>query len=444
MESQSETTQTVSALKLPVLKTRDYDLWSMRMEQYLTHTDYALWEVIVNGDAPAIVSASAGTEGAIPHKTAKQNLARKNELKAKSTLLLAIPDEHLLKFHGIKDAKTLWEAIKARCMNLRLKFNQAQTLKMWLLESIENHYMYNERQLITAQEVSTAKFTGQAHLPQLKDGHAYYEVENILKKKKGRKFEFQGKEIIGFDKTKVECYNCHRRVYNDWSFDLKNGITNFNLIGLYIPKALQVFIKFITQGEHTYSKDCLKSYETLQKQYDQQCEALNKSNLEIIAVVTKLGQVPVNVAKQNSLRAAASISTARPVNTAAPKSKVNDALPKTYSYFKAHSPEDIMERAATTASSLEAELDSGNINRTQSMETLNESFPQGTNSGSGPKCQDTILGGAEAQTRFEAASKQSNDPPLSRVNTLGSREDDMKLNELMEFCNKLYERALDL
>ncbi|GJU61147.1 ribonuclease H-like domain-containing protein [Tanacetum coccineum] len=43
MESQSETTQTVSTLKLPVLKTGDYDL-----EQYLTHTDYALWEVIVN------------------------------------------------------------------------------------------------------------------------------------------------------------------------------------------------------------------------------------------------------------------------------------------------------------------------------------------------------------------------------------------------------------
>ncbi|GJV89907.1 hypothetical protein Tco_1533845 [Tanacetum coccineum] len=106
MESQSETTQTVSALKLPILKTGDYDLWSMRMEQYLTHTDYALWEVIVNGDAPAVASASA--EGPIPPKTAEQKLARKNELKAKSTLLLAIPDEHLLKFHGIKDAKTLW------------------------------------------------------------------------------------------------------------------------------------------------------------------------------------------------------------------------------------------------------------------------------------------------------------------------------------------------
>ncbi|GJR78566.1 retrotransposon protein, putative, ty1-copia subclass [Tanacetum coccineum] len=61
---------------------------------------YALWEVIVNGDAPAIASASVGTEGPIPPKTVEQKLARKNELKAKSTLLLAIPDEHLSKFHG--------------------------------------------------------------------------------------------------------------------------------------------------------------------------------------------------------------------------------------------------------------------------------------------------------------------------------------------------------
>ncbi|GJR48275.1 ribonuclease H-like domain-containing protein [Tanacetum coccineum] len=45
---------------------------------------------------------------------------------------------------------------------------------------------------------------------------------------------------------------------------------------------------------------------------------------------------------------------------------------------------------------------------------------RGTDSGSGPRCQNTILGGAEAQIRFEAASKQSNDPPLSKVNTLGS------------------------
>ncbi|GJS99123.1 hypothetical protein Tco_0820293 [Tanacetum coccineum] len=109
MESQSESTQTVYVLKLPMLNIGNYDLWSMRMEQYLTHTNHALWEVIVNGDAPAIiVSTSASAEGPIPPKTAKQILARKNELKAKSTMLLAIPDEHLLKVSmGNKDGTDL-------------------------------------------------------------------------------------------------------------------------------------------------------------------------------------------------------------------------------------------------------------------------------------------------------------------------------------------------
>ncbi|GJU30947.1 hypothetical protein Tco_1174536 [Tanacetum coccineum] len=74
-----------------------------------------------------------------------------------------------------------------------------------------------------------------------------------------------------------------------------------------------------------------------------------------------------------------------------------------------------MERAATTASSLDAEQDSG----------------------SGPKCQDTILGGVDAQTRFETTSKQSNDPLLSRGYTLKSGEDSMKILELMELCTKL-------
>nr|GEV99407.1 ribonuclease H-like domain-containing protein [Tanacetum cinerariifolium] len=57
----------------------------MRMEQYLTHTDYALWEVIINGDSHL-------------HEPPD----------------IAIPDEHLLKFYSIKNAKSFWEAIKTR------------------------------------------------------------------------------------------------------------------------------------------------------------------------------------------------------------------------------------------------------------------------------------------------------------------------------------------
>ncbi|GJZ81052.1 hypothetical protein Tco_0646046 [Tanacetum coccineum] len=106
--------------------------------------------------------------------------------------------------------------------------------------------------------------------------------------------------------------------------------------------------------------------------------------------------------------------------------------------------EDRMEKAITTAFGLEAEQDSGNINRTQYMATLNEPCHQGTSSGSGLICQDTILGYAKAQTRFETVSKQSNDPPLSRLNTLGGGEDRLKLKEFMDLYTKLSDIVLDL
>ncbi|GJR27836.1 putative ribonuclease H-like domain-containing protein [Tanacetum coccineum] len=57
--------------------------------------------------------------------------------------------------------------------------------------------------------------------------------------------------------------------------------------------------------------------------------------------------------------------------------------------------------------------------------------------GSVPRCQDTILGDVDAQTRFETTSKLSNDPPLSRGYTLRSGEDSTKLLELMELCTKM-------
>nr|GEW61297.1 ribonuclease H-like domain-containing protein [Tanacetum cinerariifolium] len=46
--------------------------------------------------------------------TAEQRLAKKNELKVRGTLLIALPDKHQLKFNIHKDAKSLMEAIKKR------------------------------------------------------------------------------------------------------------------------------------------------------------------------------------------------------------------------------------------------------------------------------------------------------------------------------------------
>ncbi|GJW22242.1 putative ribonuclease H-like domain-containing protein [Tanacetum coccineum] len=105
---------------------------------------------------------------------------------------------------------------------------------------------------------------------------------------------------------------------------------------------------------------------------------------------------------------------------------------------------DNLERAATAATSLDVEHSSGNIKRTQSTAIPNDHFPQGIGLGGSLRCQDTILGDRPAQTRFERLFKQSNEPPLLRVNTLRSGEDSMKLNKLMEIYIKLSKRVLDL
>nr|GEX27552.1 hypothetical protein [Tanacetum cinerariifolium] len=101
--------------------------------------NYALWEVIVNGDSPPPIRTVDGVEQSYPPTTAKEKLARKNELKAIGTLFMALLNEHQLKFNSYKNAKSLMEAIGKR------------------------------------------------------------------------KVGANGSETIGFDKTKVECYNCHKR-----------------------------------------------------------------------------------------------------------------------------------------------------------------------------------------------------------------------------------------
>ncbi|GKC45441.1 hypothetical protein Tco_1063163, partial [Tanacetum coccineum] len=110
-----ESPQMVSTVKLPILKKGEYTLWSIRIESYLTNTDYSLWQVILNGDGPIQVTTDEnGVETKVPPKTAQALLSRQRERKAKIILLLVNPDKYQLRFHAIKDAKTPWAAIKSR------------------------------------------------------------------------------------------------------------------------------------------------------------------------------------------------------------------------------------------------------------------------------------------------------------------------------------------
>ncbi|GJX01219.1 hypothetical protein Tco_0185132 [Tanacetum coccineum] len=94
----------VVASKVPMLKPGEFEIWRMRIEQYIQMIDYALWEVIENGATlPKITTVEGVT--VMPITTAKEKARRRLEVKTRSTLMLGIPNEHQLKFNSIKDAK---------------------------------------------------------------------------------------------------------------------------------------------------------------------------------------------------------------------------------------------------------------------------------------------------------------------------------------------------
>ncbi|GJR48199.1 hypothetical protein Tco_1316302 [Tanacetum coccineum] len=120
----------VAASKVSMLKPGEYELWRMRMEQYIQMIDYSLWEVIENGNAPPITKKIKGVETRITPTTAEEKAQRRLELKARSTLLMGIPNEHQLKFNSIKDAKSLLQAVEKRFRgNAATKKTQRNFLK---------------------------------------------------------------------------------------------------------------------------------------------------------------------------------------------------------------------------------------------------------------------------------------------------------------------------
>nr|GEX07339.1 hypothetical protein [Tanacetum cinerariifolium] len=101
----------VAASEVPMLKPGEYELWRMRMEQYIQMVKYSLWEVIENGNAPPITQVVEGVETTIASATAEEKAYRMLELKARSSLLMGIPNENQLKFNSIKDANSLLQAV---------------------------------------------------------------------------------------------------------------------------------------------------------------------------------------------------------------------------------------------------------------------------------------------------------------------------------------------
>ncbi|GKC28557.1 hypothetical protein Tco_1035851 [Tanacetum coccineum] len=115
-----ETAQSITTAKLPILKQGEYDMCRLRIELYFQVQDYAIWDVIENGNsfkpAAQTIQNTDGTSTSLMSGpvTTEEKVQKKNYVKARSMLLMALPKEYLMNFNQYKDAQTLFVAIQTR------------------------------------------------------------------------------------------------------------------------------------------------------------------------------------------------------------------------------------------------------------------------------------------------------------------------------------------
>nr|GEU75501.1 hypothetical protein [Tanacetum cinerariifolium] len=346
------TSATILTVKLPILNPGEYDLWLMRIEQYFLMTDYSLWEVIKNGNK--VLTKTVGiVEQPYEPTTVEEKLDRKNEMKARGTLLMAFLNKEQLKFHSYQDSKLLMvaiekryggnkeskkvqrtflkqqyenfiasssetldqtfdrlqklisqleiqgEVIKQEHINLKIIKHKSKSTKCGFLSSnsTNNTSSINEADN-TAYGVSIAHTQEQIDPGNLEEMDLHWEMAMLtirarrFIKRRGRNFDINGQKI-DFDRSKVECFNCHKNGHfareckasknqenrgRDYQAKEEHPI-NFALMALTSSGSSSNSDSEVA----SYSKTCLKAYATLKEQYDSLSSDYKKSQFNLLS-----------------------------------------------------------------------------------------------------------------------------------------------------------------
>ncbi|GKE12513.1 ribonuclease H-like domain-containing protein [Tanacetum coccineum] len=226
-------TNSGTTAKLPILKLGEYEMWVIRIKQYFQIQDYALWEVIENGDSWVSVPQTAQENGTSVTKmsipvTAKEKTNKKNDVKARRLLLMALPNEHQLIFSQYPDAKSMFAAIETRFGGNAATKKTQKTL----LNTASPNVNAASPQVSTASVSDNAVYAfmvehpngsnvlhqdlEQIHEDDLEAMDLKWQLSLLSVRAKkyyqrtGKKIFINANNIAGYDKSKVECYNCHK------------------------------------------------------------------------------------------------------------------------------------------------------------------------------------------------------------------------------------------
>nr|GEV12548.1 hypothetical protein [Tanacetum cinerariifolium] len=323
----TEAPQMVSFVKLPILKKGEYILWTMNLEQYMAHTDYALWEVILNGNS-AIQMTKDEAEGLDKGYDRFQRLLNLLEIHvagvstedANQKFLRSLPSAWsnisliMKNKPGIDNLhiNDLYNNLKVYEADIKGSSGSSSNSQNVAFVSTESTNSTNE--LNAAYSV----FTATSHSSQAQEQIDQDDLEEIdLKwqvamlsmrvkrfyKKTRRKLEFNGKNQLVLTKTRSrDARNAgykgrdngkrpakeedeqtlvvqDRLGTYDWSYQVEEEATDFALMAFTSNPSSSSSLNSEVQS---CSKQCEQSCEQLKTLFDEQRKKLSKANIEII------------------------------------------------------------------------------------------------------------------------------------------------------------------
>ncbi|GJV65958.1 putative ribonuclease H-like domain-containing protein [Tanacetum coccineum] len=325
----TQTPHTMSTIKLPILKKGEYDIWAMKMEHYLAHTDYPIWEVIQKGNGPMSplkmqIRSSLGLY-LLPGPKVFESDVKGSTASSSSTQNVAFVSSESTS--STNDVSTAYGASSSSGHNSQRENSSSYTddlmYSFFANQSSGPQLDHEDLSQIDEFDLEEIDLKGQVAMTSMRLKKFY--------KKTGRKLHFDTKEPVGFDKTKVECFNCHKtghfarecrskgnqdvrrrdaensgykaKDYRrrpgkqdepkslvtldgdgiDWTAHADDEQENFALMA------------YSNSGSDTKvtscSKECVESYAKLKKLYDEQREQLGDASIEIQAYTQALKKV---------------------------------------------------------------------------------------------------------------------------------------------------------
>ncbi|GJS97539.1 ribonuclease H-like domain-containing protein [Tanacetum coccineum] len=194
---------------LPILKPGEYELWRKRMEQYIQMIDYSLWKVIENDNTPPITKVVEGVETIIAPTTAKEKAQRReHQAEYKNTQNVA--------FVSSNSTNSTNGAVNT-AYGATIASTQATTINSTIIDNLSHAAIC----AFFASQPNSPQLDNedlqQIHPEDLEEMDLRWQMAMLTMRAKrflkntGRKFSVNGTKTIGFNKYKVECYNCHKR-----------------------------------------------------------------------------------------------------------------------------------------------------------------------------------------------------------------------------------------